>query len=159
MKNLGLPYLINTKIYSISQLLFKESNGIEFNMSDTFILESSKGLLQILNDYNKIYIFSIASVKSAKILGDFETDQAEIYLNNTKEVANGGAIQSIHNYTQASTYFFGSKFLDNNEAFVLGFCYGFDEIVCLSEPEFESLLSNYYSNSNVNVNVNVITPS
>jgi len=148
MKNLGFPYLINTKIYSISQLVFKESNGHEYTIDDSFILESSKGLVQILNDYNKVSILNIASVKSAKIPGSFDTDQGEVYLRKINDVANGGAIQYISNYTQASTYFFGTKFLD--EEFVLGFCYGFDEIVCLSAPEFESLLSNY-SDHNVKV--------
>lgn len=130
-------------ISSIHQLVVRWSNGDEYVVDDSFVVEGSKGLIQILNDYNKIYVFNIVSAASAKILGDFDLTGVEIYLRKIKDIEGAGPIQSIHNYTHAPTYFFGTKFLSEGNAFILGFCHGWDEIVCLSAPEFESLLSTY----------------
>ena len=99
-------------------------------------------LIEILRDHNDVSIYKINSANEARVIGDYDLNnerrlEVEIELNKKESIG------FIYNYNFESSYFFASKFLNFEKEFVLGFCYGFDEIISLTEEEFSDMLDKY----------------
>ena len=142
MNDQNFSSLMNMSILSVNNLVVKEDNH-EIVIDDSIILETDKGLVQIFNDYNSIKIININSVSKAKIWDSFNADDVEILVRKEISIMNNDDITEIFNYSYDSSYFFGTKCLSSNGHYVVGFCYGFDEMNYVNESDFESLLSKY----------------
>jgi hypothetical protein len=57
-------------------------------------------------------------------------------------MVNDQKIKTIYNYSQ-STYHFGSKFLNVENEFIFGLCFGWDEVSLLQEQDFSTMLNLY----------------
>jgi len=152
MKELSFEYLLNKIIESISMISIID--GIEsFQLSDSFLLKLDNGdVIQILNDNNKVRFLKIESKSEIVLLSDYEIEgQPNIVMDEI--VVNLKRIKIFQNYTsKGSNYFFGTKILDEEENFILGFFYGFDEIeYTLDIVDFENALLHYKEDYVVNV--------
>lgn len=159
MENLGLKYLIEKKIVSLYNLIIEEDDD-EYLMSDCFIFDLANGdLIQLLIDYNNIFIFKLNDINEAKVIGDYDLSNSsiqliEISLVNTNKIYT---IKKIIN--QDSGYVYCAVFLDINSKFLLGFILGFDEINLLTdELQVKKLVEGYRAYNTKEVTFDRIQP-
>jgi hypothetical protein len=140
MKSYKLDFLNNKTIKCIYEVSIADGDS-DYILSDTLILKlDNDSLIQIVVNY-EVLIYELSSIKELVLIGEYAKN-LNVKLIKINEVLNNQKIYSIHNYFQ-STYHFGSKFLNINNKFLFGLCFGWDEIILLDENEFDLMLDSY----------------
>ncbi|SEP22772.1 hypothetical protein SAMN05444671_4633 [Flavobacterium sp. CF108] len=140
MKKNNLNFLKNKTVINIYKVSIREDNSL-YDLSDTLILRlKDNSIIQIIIDY-EISIYELSSIDNLIIIGDYDLKNIEVTLIELNQIQNDQIVY-IHNYSQ-SAYHFGSKFLNINNEFIFGFCFGWDEIVLLNEKDFVLMLNSY----------------
>lgn len=148
-KKKEIDFLQNKKVKFIYRIIVKEED-IDYNLADTFLLKlDDDSLVQILIDY-EVLIYELFSTDDILILGDYDIDECITRLVLVKEIHDNLEITSIYSYFQ-STYHFGSKFLDSNNNYIFGFCFGWDEIELISEDVFVKMLESYDEKAEIKI--------
>lgn len=141
MESSSLDILKNKTVIKIYKISINENNSL-YNLSDTLLLKLVDGsFFQIVVDYD-IKVYPLSSIEKLVILGDYDLKNIEIELVEISEVVDSQKIIAIYDYSQ-STYHFGSKFLNAENEFIFGFCFGWDEIILLNEKDFITMLNSY----------------
>ncbi|MHA3788882.1 hypothetical protein ACX0HA_11770 [Flavobacterium hauense] len=142
MDNLGLSYLRDKSIKSISRINVLEDETEYLHLGDTFILYTDEGLLiQILIDY-EVLVYELSSEKDIIVLGEYDLPNCKITIEPVYE-SRHLTIDSIYNYTSGGSYHFGSKFLDTSGNYIFGLCFGLDEVILIDESEFTKMVDSY----------------
>jgi len=135
----NLHLLLNKKILSIFKVVVVEHN-VEYELDDTLIIQFEDGtMVQIVMDDG--IIIRNASKMDIKICGEYDLANTSVELIVLASDINQEVFE-IHTYTRIG-YTFGSKFINKKGQFIFGFCYGFDEVIIISENQFLQMLGSY----------------
>lgn len=141
MKNLNLKHLIGAQLTTLSQITVTE-DGQRYILDDTFLLTTATSKqYQLLRTQAGLFLYRIDNLRDLKCR-DFKPDEVTIELQTVHEIANPNLIKTIYTYTDEH-YLFGARYVDAQGSFIVGFCFGWDEMELKTETEFQSLLKNY----------------
>ncbi len=141
MRTLKLKHLVGIQLTTLSQITVTE-DGQRYTLDDTFLLTTATSKqYQLRRTPAGLFLYKIENLRDLKCW-DFNHDEIQIELKTIHEIANPNPIKIIYNYT-SNYYLFGSQYCDAQGRFIVGFCFGWDEIELKTETEFQSMLNMY----------------
>jgi|GEM_PF-2668877 len=140
MNALELQHLIGTQLISLSEITVTEDD-VQYTLDDSFLLTTTTKQYQLLRLPDDLYIYEIDTPRDLRCW-DFNHDEISIRIQAIHQIQNQNPVNTIYNYAHGS-YLFGSQYRDAQDQFIVGFCYGFDEIILQTEDEFKLLLTHY----------------
>lgn len=151
MKHLGMEGLIGEKIFDVSNIIVVENQVEEQLLDDSLLLKNEKGFIHIFISENHVELKKFDVISDIMLWDYFDRENIKIKLELLTDIKNGNHVKCICNYYQGTSYHFGAKCLDEFGDFVVGFCYGFDELIYQDEFQFQSLLSRYSMRTEVKI--------